>query len=97
MPGAATAGWVSSDLFSNLLVPGVNGTEGLMTQGHTFCERRREGSQMFLVPDDTRGLIIPQCGVHQVWVPVELPERSWNVLFLVISTQQGNQGESTTP
>lgn len=30
--------------FLNLLVPDVNGTEGLMTQGHTFCERRREGS-----------------------------------------------------
>lgn len=41
--------------FSTLLVPDVNGTEGLMTQVHTFCERRRDGSQVFLVPDDTRG------------------------------------------
>lgn len=51
--------------FLNLLVPDVNGTEGLMTQGHTFCERRREGSQMFLVPDDTRG---QWSSTHGLWL-----------------------------
>ncbi|KAI4536709.1 hypothetical protein MG293_012912 [Ovis ammon polii] len=45
--------------FWNLLVPDVNGTEGLMTQGYTFCERRREGSQMFMVPYDARGKPYP--------------------------------------
>lgn len=59
--------------FWNLLVPDVNGTEGLMTQGHTFCERRREGSQMFL--GDTGG---QWSSTHGLWLhPRPLQPSVW--------------------
>ena len=61
--------------FSTLLVPDVNGTEGLMTQVHTFCERRRDRSQVFLVPDDTRG---QWSSTHGLWLhPRPLQPSVW--------------------
>lgn len=51
----------------------------------------------YITPVVRGNLVTPLCGAHWALVRVELPRKAGDVLFFIISTQQGSRGERAAP